>query len=39
MRPRRTKKNSTVCKTKPTGVGQPPVDVVNMEPNTICVTL
>ena len=39
MRPSKTKKKRTVCKMRPIGVGQPPFDVVNMEPKTICVTL
>jgi hypothetical protein len=39
MRPSKTKKNRTVCKRRPIGVGQPAFEVVNMEPNTICVTL
>ena len=39
MRPSKTKKNRTVCKRSPIGVGQPAFEVVNMEPKTICVTL
>jgi len=32
-------KNTAVCKMRPAGVGQPPFDTVNSEPNTVCVTL
>jgi len=39
MRPSRTTKKRTVCRRRPKGVGQPPLDVVNKRPKRLWVIL